>query len=223
MSGLRVEDGRTRRGCFASSELSPKPQTGTADSKAERALSAPCTCPHSIFETVTVILFTIELAIRFIVAPDSWRFLKSFPNIVDALAVLPYYITVGLDQSTSFTFLRSVRLTRIFRVFKFGRYSTGIQMFGGAIFASRQQLVRSPHLAKRYSDAHENTPFAFATRLCRCPLLIAHQIVSLCCYSAFSPSALSLDHARLCWVTAGHSAFPRDDRGGLHGRDRQHL
>ena len=95
------------------------------------------------FDFAAVMIFTTELAVRFAITNDRWCFVKNVPNIIDFLAVLPFYITIGLDDSaTSFTFLRAVRLARVFRIMKFGRYATGIQMFGVAIAASRQQLVR---------------------------------------------------------------------------------
>ena len=50
---------------------------------------------------------------------------------------------VGADDRSgvpNLGFLRAIRLVRIFRVFKFGRYSLGLQMFVGCLKASTQPL-----------------------------------------------------------------------------------
>ena len=68
-------------------------------------------------------------------------------NLVDLIAWMPYWIVLavegGFDSAgggTNFGFIRAVRLMRVFRVFKFARYSVGIQMFLGAVAKSKQPL-----------------------------------------------------------------------------------
>ena len=63
--------------------------------------------------------FTIEFLIRFFACPDHCKFIKSFMNIIDLLAILPYYLSPLLDQLQSVKTVGQVlRILRIMRVFK---------------------------------------------------------------------------------------------------------
>ncbi|KAI0373697.1 voltage-gated potassium channel [Pilatotrama ljubarskyi] len=78
-------------------------------------------------ETTLVVLFTIEYIARCVAHATSWmRFAKwivSFFGIIDLLGILPYYIEIALQQDTStlfrFTILRTFRLLRVFRPFRY--------------------------------------------------------------------------------------------------------
>ena len=90
-----------------------------------------------LVETGIVFLFTIEYVLRIIVAEHKLRFIFSFYGIVDLLAILPFYVTTGLDLRS----LRVVRLLRFFRMFKLVRYSDAIQRFHRAFLIAREELV----------------------------------------------------------------------------------
>ncbi|KAL6308374.1 voltage-gated potassium channel [Sparassis latifolia] len=78
-------------------------------------------------ETALVALFTVEYVARCLAHSGSWKkFLKwfgSFFGIIDLLGILPYYIEVAMGQDTStffrFTILRTFRLLRVFRPFRY--------------------------------------------------------------------------------------------------------
>ncbi|KAF8125082.1 hypothetical protein EV363DRAFT_677447 [Boletus edulis] len=78
-------------------------------------------------ETSLVLLFTVEYCARLFAWSSSWitlvKWIFSFYGVIDALAVLPYYIEVMLQQDTSvlfrFSILRMFRLLRVFRPFKY--------------------------------------------------------------------------------------------------------
>ena len=44
--------------------------------------------------------FTLEYILRFAGAPKKWAFLKDFMNVIDLLAILPFFITVIALEST---------------------------------------------------------------------------------------------------------------------------
>lgn len=99
----------------------------------------------NIIEVVSVLIFSGEYVVRFACCPcenyGAFRFIISLSNLVDLLAVLPFWISIGMqDDGGGLGFVRVIRLVRVFRVFKFGKYSTGIQMFTGAIGKSTQAL-----------------------------------------------------------------------------------
>jgi len=95
-----------------------------------------------IVEVVTVLLFSVEYAMRLYVADNKWRFARSFYGIIDLLAVLPFYLgliftTLGID----FRAIRIFRLLRLFRTFKLVRYSRAMRLFAKAFVIAREELV----------------------------------------------------------------------------------
>ena len=88
-------------------------------------------------EVVTVAIFTIEYALRIIVADNRPKFICSFFGIVDLVSILPFYISTGIDLRS----VRAFRLLRLFRVFKLVRYSKAIQRFHRALLLAREELV----------------------------------------------------------------------------------
>ena len=90
-----------------------------------------------LFEIATVAIFTLEYLLRLLVSRGKLSFVFSFYGIIDLLAILPFYITTGLDLRS----IRVVRLMRLFRLFKLVRYSKAIQRFHHAFRVAREELV----------------------------------------------------------------------------------
>ena len=58
----------------------------------------------------------------------KWAFIKNGMNVVDVLAILPYYLSPLVDQLQSVKQVGQVlRILRIMRVFKMARHSRGLQ------------------------------------------------------------------------------------------------
>ena len=95
-------------------------------------------------ETAYVVWFTFEYVIRAICAPRRIKFLTSVLGIVDFLAILPFYITVLVqDDGTSFMsfpVLRIIRLVRVLRVLKLSRYSKGLKVLAKTLLISGKDL-----------------------------------------------------------------------------------
>ncbi|KAI0338993.1 voltage-gated potassium channel [Trametopsis cervina] len=78
-------------------------------------------------ETSLVALFTVEYGARAVAHSNTWtsfaKWLFSFFGIIDLLGILPYYLEIALGQDTStffrFTILRTFRLLRVFRPFRY--------------------------------------------------------------------------------------------------------
>ena len=70
-------------------------------------------------EVFCVAVFTIEYLLRIYAAKSKVRFFFSFFGLVDLIAILPFYLALGMDLKS----LRAIRLFRILRLFKFLRYS----------------------------------------------------------------------------------------------------
>ncbi|XP_076877657.1 shaker-related potassium channel tsha2-like [Brachyhypopomus gauderio] len=105
--------------------------------------------PFFFVETLCITWFCFELLVRFCSCPSKSAFFKDIMNIIDIVAILPYFITLFLDlseqqgkaqQATSLAILRVIRLVRVFRIFKLSRHSKGLQILGQTLNASLREL-----------------------------------------------------------------------------------
>jgi len=88
----------------------------------------------NIIDHSTMVFFTAEFLVRLLCSPRKLAFLKSPLNIIDILAILPYYfgfILEGMKDTLVVgrvgKVLRLVRVMRILRVFKLVRHFNGLQ------------------------------------------------------------------------------------------------
>lgn len=88
-------------------------------------------------EIFIVIIFTIEYIARVMVATNKPDFIFSFFGMVDLLAILPFYLSTGLDLRS----LRSFRLLRLIRIFKLARYSAAARRFHRAFIIAKEELA----------------------------------------------------------------------------------
>lgn len=88
-------------------------------------------------ELFCVVVFTFEYLGRIYVAEKKTKFIFSFFGIIDLLAILPFYLSFGID-------LRSLRLLRIFRLFrllKLARYNKAMVQFTRAMMMAKEQII----------------------------------------------------------------------------------
>lgn len=88
-------------------------------------------------EVVTVAIFTVEYLARLLVADSKPGFMFSFFGLVDLAAVLPFYISTGVDLRA----IRSFRFLRLFRILKVARYSKAIRRFHVAFLIAKEELL----------------------------------------------------------------------------------
>ena len=73
-------------------------------------------------DTFVIIFFTAEYAVRFICAPRKWRFFKNPMNLVDVLAIIPFYLSIFLNQLEDIQIIgkagKIVRLIRVMRILR---------------------------------------------------------------------------------------------------------
>ncbi|ETE72504.1 Potassium voltage-gated channel subfamily C member 1, partial [Ophiophagus hannah] len=98
-------------------------------------------------EGVCVIWFTFEFLMRVIFCPNKMEFIKNTLNIIDFVAILPFYLEVGLSGLSSkaakdvLGFLRVVRFVRILRIFKLTRHFVGLRVLGHTLRASTNEFL----------------------------------------------------------------------------------
>jgi voltage-gated potassium channel len=103
------------------------------------------------FEVFSVAIFTIEYVLRLWAAVEDPRYARAFLGrlrfaftllaLVDLLAVLPFYLPQLIHADMRF--LRGLRLVRLVRVFKLGRYSNSLGLYARILREKREELVTS--------------------------------------------------------------------------------
>lgn len=88
-------------------------------------------------EVVTVVLFSIEYLLRVLLATRKRDYIFSFFGIIDLLAILPFYLSLGVDLRS----IRAIRLLRLVRILKMARYNAAIRRFHVALTLAREDLI----------------------------------------------------------------------------------
>ncbi|XP_055026042.2 voltage-gated potassium channel regulatory subunit KCNG3 isoform X2 [Misgurnus anguillicaudatus] len=104
---------------------------------------------HRIIEAVCIGWFTAECIVRFIVSRDKCEFVRRPLNIIDLLAITPYYISVTMTVLTgensqlqrAGVTLRVLRMMRIFWVIKLARHFLGLQTLGLTLRRCYREMV----------------------------------------------------------------------------------
>ncbi|XP_067387048.1 potassium voltage-gated channel subfamily A member 6-like [Emydura macquarii macquarii] len=143
--------------------LLPQHPNGTPAPGHPSASASPFfTDPFFLIETLCIIWFSFELLVRFFACPSKPEFSRNIMNIIDIVAIIPYFITLGTElaheqqqpgaagttsannggqqQAMSLAILRVIRLVRVFRIFKLSRHSKGLQILGQTLKASMREL-----------------------------------------------------------------------------------
>ncbi len=99
------------------------------------------------FETVTILIFCIEYALRIwtsdLLYPDKPKgkailtFLASFDGIVDLLTILPFFYLSG------FSAFRMLRVVRIFHLFRINAYYDSFNVITSVLYEKKNQIASS--------------------------------------------------------------------------------
>ncbi|NP_001079105.1 potassium channel, voltage gated shaker related subfamily A, member 7 S homeolog isoform X1 [Xenopus laevis] len=110
---------------------------------------SPFEDPFFIVETICICWFSFELSVRFFACPSKAAFFKDIMNMIDFVAIIPYFVALGTElarnkgvgqPAMSLAILRVIRLVRVFRIFKLSRHSKGLQILGQTLKASMREL-----------------------------------------------------------------------------------
>lgn len=114
----------------------------------EEGLAGPYKSFFFWFEVFSSIFFTAEYGCRFWVVDlefdprKPWksrlRYITSFMALVDLAAVLPFYLQfLPLDLR----FIRAIRLMRLFRILKMGRYAHAVKTMAAVLDRKKEELA----------------------------------------------------------------------------------
>ncbi|XP_060947641.1 potassium voltage-gated channel subfamily F member 1-like [Limanda limanda] len=101
-----------------------------------------------VIETLCICWFTVEYFLRLISAPNKVKFVLAFMNIVDFMAIMPFFVvliltSVGagmMELANVQQAVQALRIMRIARIFKLARHSSGLQTLTSALKSSFKEL-----------------------------------------------------------------------------------
>ena len=139
----------------------------------------------STIELVINIWFLVEFILRLLCSGDVRLFFRGFMNVVDVLAILPYFLIIVL-RSKSFgnllQFFKTLKFLRVCRLFRFSRHSKRLTVagkiiqsclgsfrllltcfgivvvFGGAVLLNLEEAARGTHGAGQGEGDFESIP-----------------------------------------------------------------
>ena len=97
----------------------------------------------SAVEAFCIGWFTVELLTRLLVSPEKKKFFLQVLNVIDLIAIIPFYISLIVSTGRfgiSLYIMRVLRLSKVFRVIKISRYVSTMKVLGKTIKASINDL-----------------------------------------------------------------------------------
>ena len=105
-------------------------------------------------DIVTCVWMTIEFILRFLTCPDKKEFVKRILNVIDFISIIPYFfhfydgsrngyirmdITIMDDVNRDWIYI--VSAVRLFRLLRFFRLSTGLEILQHTMIASVKEIL----------------------------------------------------------------------------------
>ena len=91
-------------------------------------------------EWAITFFFTIEYILRLISIRKPLKYVFSFLGIIDLLAIVPSYLSVFYTGAQALLVFRSLRLLRVFRIFKLTHFLSEMQFLGAALRGSLKKI-----------------------------------------------------------------------------------
>ncbi len=88
----------------------------------------------SIIEAFSIAIFSVEYLLRLTVAENKLNFVFSFYGLIDLISIVPFYLPINVDLRV----LRSFRLLRLFKLF---RYNRAIGRYRRAFVTIKDELI----------------------------------------------------------------------------------
>ena len=91
----------------------------------------------TLFELVTVVIFTLEYMTRWALSRPFYAYGVSASGLVDLAAILPFYIAAGFDLRA----IRALRFVRLFRILKLTKYNDALRKYRCAFKDTQEEFA----------------------------------------------------------------------------------
>lgn len=105
----------------------------------------------NILDIICTVYFTIELVVRFLIAPEKVKFVRSMMNIIDLLALVPLYMQLifntenlkacYVNERLVIEIMFLLRIVRMFRIMHLVKHYQALKILVYALKASVQELL----------------------------------------------------------------------------------
>jgi len=95
----------------------------------------------NVVEWVLTAAFTLEYIVRIYVTDRKTRYIFGFYGLIDLLSLLPTYLSLIFTGTQYLIVIRALRLLRVFRILKLGRFVGEGQQLSNALRASRHKIT----------------------------------------------------------------------------------
>lgn len=92
-------------------------------------------------EWAFTLTFSVEYVLRLLAVARPGQYARSFFGIVDLMAILPTYLALLFPATQSLMVIRAIRLLRVFRILKLGRFLADAEVLLQALRASRRKIT----------------------------------------------------------------------------------
>ncbi len=97
--------------------------------------------PLDVVEWIFTILFSFEYLARIVSARRPLKYVFSFYGIIDFLAVIPTYLTLVFADTQYLVVIRAIRLLRVFRILKLGRFLGEGEVLVKSLSSARHKIA----------------------------------------------------------------------------------
>lgn len=94
-----------------------------------------------VLEWCITIVFTVEYLLRLYAAPRRLAYMTSFFGVIDAVSILPTYLSLLSVDFHYVMLVRVLRLLRLFRVLKLTKFVLESDVLWRALVASRRKII----------------------------------------------------------------------------------
>jgi len=94
-----------------------------------------------VVEWVLTAAFTMEYIIRIYITDRKAKYIFGFYGLIDLLSLLPTYLSLIFTGTQYLLVIRALRLLRVFRILKLGRFVGEGQQLSNALKASRHKIT----------------------------------------------------------------------------------
>lgn len=92
-------------------------------------------------EIIFTLFFTLEYLLRIYSSPKPIKYITSFYGVIDFLAIVPSYLEFIFLDSHYLFMIRALRLVRVFRIMKLGRYVSEAEVLMKALKQSMYKIT----------------------------------------------------------------------------------